>query len=247
MALQRAPEFQYHCPCCNAEYVTFGEVNVGELLNKDAMEQASHMARGITPAGRREAVGTCRNPKCRQMVVFRLRASVNINDRGVVYFGGNSWHVDSTAPAPRRAMASELLPPAVRQCMLEAEQTLIARDVAPRIARGAFRTALDVATKDIVTKNPACLGGKNPEKITLFERINLLAAAKLLSPELQAWAHGVRGITNEDVHTVEPVSKEEAQEIAEITRLILTYLFELPARVKQAKAAAEAKKAERKG
>ncbi len=99
----------------------------------------------------------------------------------------------------------------------------------------------------MVKRNPACLDGKDPSKITLFNRINILADAKLISPELKVWAHGVRGITNEDVHTVEPVSKEEAQEIAEITRLILTYLFELPERVKLAKAAADAKKAERNG
>ncbi|MBV1823351.1 DUF4145 domain-containing protein [Komagataeibacter oboediens] len=130
--------------------------------------------------------------------------------------------------------------------MLEAEQTLIARDVAPRIARATFRTVLDVATKEVLAQNPGCLDGKAAPR-NLSARIDMLAKAGLLTADLKEWAHGVRGITNEDVHTVEPVRKDEAQEIAEITRLILTYLFELPERVKRAKAVAEAKKAEGNG
>lgn len=144
-------------------------------------------------------------------------------------------------PPLDKPYVSTLMPWDVRQCMLEAEQALNS-GVAPRIARSAFRTVLDVATKEVLVQNPGCLGEKAEPK-TLNNRIDMLAKAGLLTTDLKEWAHGVRGITNEDVHTVEPVSKEEAQEIAEITRLILTYLFELPERVKLAKAAAEAKKA----
>lgn len=148
-------------------------------------------------------------------------------------------------PPMDKPHVSTLMPSDVRKCMFEAEQALIARDIARRIARGAFRTVLDVATKEVLRQNPGCLGDTMPKNLS--NRIDMLAKAGLLTTDLKDWAHGVRGITNEDVHTVESVSKEEAQEIAEITRLILTYLFELPERVKLAKAAAEDKKAKGNG
>ncbi|OUJ05342.1 hypothetical protein HK23_06095 [Acetobacter malorum] len=143
-------------------------------------------------------------------------------------------------PEYPRPQASEDLPPDVRRCMFEAEDALIS--AAPRIARGAFRTVLDVATKEIVAKNPSCLDNSDPDKLNLNSRIDKLAKHHLLTTSLKDWAHGVRGITNDDVHGPEPVEKAEAEEIAEITRMILKYLYELPASVEKMRVAAKAKK-----
>ncbi|MCJ8352721.1 DUF4145 domain-containing protein [Novacetimonas hansenii] len=243
MTLHQAQDFQYDCPCCNAKYVTFGNVMVGEILNQKDIEQMK--GKGIRNVSREsQAVATCKNPDCLKMVVFNIFQCTEPHESGPLHFSGSSWHIWKTAPASKKAQASKLLPTDVRQCMLDAEQTLIA-DVAPRIARSTFRTALDVATNEVLRQNPGCLGEKIPKNLS--SRIDMLAKAGLLTTDLKDWAHGVRGITNEDVHTVEPVRKEEAQEIADITRLILTYLFELPERVKLAKAAADAKKAEGNG
>lgn len=244
MTLHKAYNFQYDCPCCNAKYVTFGDVGVGEILNPNDVERTKNAPLGVRIPAERQAVGTCKNPDCREMVVFNICLCLDIYNPGPVHFVGSTWCIWKTAPESKKAQASELLPEDVHQCMLEAEQTLIG-GVAPRIARGAFRTVLDVATNEVLRQNPGCLGDKTAKNLS--SRIDMLAKAGLLTADLKDWAHGVRGITNEDVHTVEPVSKEEAQEIAEITRLILTYLFELPERVKLAKAAAEDKKAEGNG
>ncbi|WP_165399195.1 DUF4145 domain-containing protein [Komagataeibacter xylinus] len=224
--------------------MTFHNVRIGEVLNEEMLDHTGSMTSTWSLPPERQAVATCRNPDCGEMVVFNISRSNDIHNRGPIHFGGGTWRIWKTVPEGKKAWVSELLPEKVRQCMLDAEQTLIV-DVAPRIARTAFRTVLDVATKEVLARNPGCLGNKTPQNLS--NRIDMLAKAGLLTTDLKDWAHGVRGITNEDVHTVEPVSKEEAQEIAEITRLILTYLFELPERVKLTKAAAEAKKADGNG
>lgn len=150
------------------------------------------------------------------------------------------YYVYEAWPKPPQPQVSESLPPDVRQCMLEAEDALIS--AAPRLARGAFRTVLDVATKEIVHKNPHCLDDSDPTKLNLNSRIEKLAKHHLLTASLKSWAHTVRGITNEDVHGPGVVTKAEAEEIAEVTRMILKYLFELPASVEKMREAAQGRK-----
>ncbi|MBS1067276.1 DUF4145 domain-containing protein [Gluconobacter cerinus] len=145
-------------------------------------------------------------------------------------------------PDAGQKTVSHYMPRDVRQAMIDAEETLIGAPA--RVARGQFRIVLDVATKYVLEKNPECVADRvATHPLKLNDRINVLAKHHLLTPALRDWAHGVRGITNDDVHGIEPVTSEEAQEIAEITRMILIYLFEMPARVLTAQDASKAKKA----
>lgn len=181
----------------------------------------------------------CRNDECRLPTAVFLQGA-NGSQKIFVHFNGISYTLRDMWPKPPKPDVSEDMPAGVRQCMLEAEDALIS--ASPRLARGAFRTVLDVATKDMVEKNPKCLDGSDPTKLNLNSRIDKLAKHHLITASLRDWAHTVRGITNEDVHGPGLVTKEEAEEIAEITRMFLKYLYELPAAVEKMRVAAEEKK-----
>lgn len=225
-------EKTFNCPHCGTKRIT-GEFIIGARFYNDRTNYLS-------------AVWVCRNPSCRLPTAMFLSTRVRqseIDEDGIIYNDTNtgiSYSLVKFWPEQPHAKASQDLPPDVRRCMLDAEDALIS--AAPRIARGAFRTVLDVATKEIVQQNPSCLDGSNPDKLNLNSRIDKLAKHHLLTVSLKEWAHGVRGITNDDVHGPEPVEKEEAEEIAEITRMILKYLYELPASVERMRIAAQAKR-----
>ncbi|ARW48714.1 hypothetical protein S1001342_02415 [Acetobacter pasteurianus subsp. pasteurianus] len=141
-------------------------------------------------------------------------------------------------PQPKRF---DYLPPEVSIAMNDAEEARCGR-TPNRLVRGAYRTVIDVATQHVFAENlDAFKQGTNPTQ-SLNNRIDLLAAQRFLTPSLRDWAHGIRFITNEDVHTSNDVSAEEVTEIAEFTDMLLQYLFELPGRVKQAKETAEQKR-----
>lgn len=143
------------------------------------------------------------------------------------------------APKPKRF---DYLPPEVSVAMGEAEDARTGQ-TPNRLVRSAYRTVIDVATQHVFAENlDAFREGTNPKQ-NLNNRINMLAAQHFLTPSMKDWAHGIRDITNEDVHTSSPVSNEEVTEIAEFTDMLLQYLFELPGRVKQAKETAEQKRA----
>lgn len=236
MQFSNGHEFTYKCPYCHADQITFDST-------KATPAKPPHVP-GTNNADiqTRQAMAVCRNLPCQKMVVFNLIKGKH-GEPGVIVIDSAQWKITGTFPEQKRPQASELLPPKVRKCMLEAEEVLACGPAnLARIARGAFRTVLDVATKEVLSQNPACHDGKKAESMTLYRRIELLTEHHLLTPALRDWAHGVRVITNEDVHTVESVAIEEAKEVAEITRMMLLYLFELPARVIHARETAEAKR-----
>lgn len=143
------------------------------------------------------------------------------------------------APKPKRF---DHLPPEVNVAMRDAEDAR-ASGTPNRLVRGAYRTVIDVATQHIFAANlDAFKPGTSPDQ-KLNNRIDMLTSKHFLTPSLRDWAHSIRFITNEDVHTSSPVSNEEVTEIAEFTDMLLQYLFELPGRVKQAKETAEQKRA----
>ena len=223
------PTFIFDCPRCNIKKTTCD----------------AHFTQAITNPtqqgnGRGTILATCRN--CNGGLAIDVRGRTTpAGPNYLLMFGGGWWTATAVYPGYDKVGVSELLPDDVKLVMTEAEEALLG--ASPRIARGAFRTVLDVATKYVVSANETlrCAWEETRTK-NLYNRIEFLAQRHILTPALQEWAHGVRGITNEDIHTVEPVTPTEAQEIAEITRMILTYLFEMPERVRLAKEAAKAKK-----
>lgn len=146
-----------------------------------------------------------------------------------------------TWPEPPKPKEFQFLPPAVDIAMTEAEK---ARSIGTpnRMVRGAYRTVIDVATQHIFEENFHVFKEGTKPKQNLSNRIDMLAAHHFLTPSMKDWAHGIRDITNEDVHTSNSVSNEEVAEIAEFADMLLQYLFELPGRVSRAKKEAEQKR-----
>ena len=89
-----------------------------------------------------------------------------------------------------------------------------------------FRKTLEAALKDKFTSITG----------TLSQRINEAAKQQKLTPELAQWAHQIRLDGNDAVHGDTPLSKEDAQSLADFTNLVLLYLYTLPGMLAQAQA-----------
>lgn len=99
--------------------------------------------------------------------------------------------------------------------------------------------AMDRRALELTTKN---LAPEHAEK-SLAARINALADAGKLTPDLKEWAHNLRFLGNDAVHEEDGIPEAEAIQGHELTRFILTYVYTLPTQV----AAARDMRAERRG
>ena len=86
-----------------------------------------------------------------------------------------------------------------------------------------FRRALEIGLKLFTTEIDAW---------KLEKRIDKLAEARLITPDLQQWAHKIRLEGNDAVHELSAPTQEQAEELQLFTELVLLYLFTLPAKVK---------------
>ncbi len=87
----------------------------------------------------------------------------------------------------------------------------------------AYRRALELTIKD-----------RGPEfKGTLQKRIDALAAAGKLTPDLAKWAHSVRELGNEAAHDEPEPSEADIDDLGAFTRVVLEYLYTMPAKVKK--------------
>ena len=80
------------------------------------------------------------------------------------------------------------------------------------------RKVLEVAVKKLA---PEANGN-------LYQRIESLAEAGLITQELRDWAHIIRGDGNEAAHEEEPVSVEFATELLSFSEMFLMYTFTMP-------------------
>ena len=86
----------------------------------------------------------------------------------------------------------------------------------------AYRRSLELALKDI----DAELKG------TLEKRIDKLAEKGRLTVDLAEWAHSVRELGNEATHDTPEPPKEDVDDLAAFTRIVLEYLYTMPAKVR---------------
>ena len=66
----------------------------------------------------------------------------------------------------------------------------------------------------------------------LFEKIEFLHKEGILPRAITEWCHVIRKFGNKAAHEIE-ATREEAEEIVELTKFFLIYAFELPARVEE--------------
>lgn len=85
----------------------------------------------------------------------------------------------------------------------------------------AYRRALELTMKD---KGPALKG-------TLEKRIDALATEGKLTADIAEWAHSIRTLGNEATHDEEEPTDEDVADLAAFTRVVLEYLYTMPAKV----------------
>ncbi|OFW83887.1 MAG: hypothetical protein A2018_05705 [Alphaproteobacteria bacterium GWF2_58_20] len=80
------------------------------------------------------------------------------------------------------------------------------------------------------------------KKKKLGEQIILLASDGRLTPSMKDWAREIKIDGDDGVHEHEPPTLQRNKETAEFTRVLLTYLFTLPAMIEKRRQAREAHK-----
>jgi hypothetical protein len=94
-------------------------------------------------------------------------------------------------------------------------------------ACGMYRRSMELALKEI---EPGIAAWK------LEKRIDQLAGANKITPDLQTWAHELRLDGNEGLHGTEPATKDLCDQMDGFCRFLLLYLYTLPAQVTDARA-----------
>jgi hypothetical protein len=182
------------------------------------------------------AVGIC--PICKKPTLFAIEtkpAGKNVS----LYFSQN-WHGDALGPSARQQAGTQNLghyeivetmpapdtvevppntPPRVADAFTEGLQARAAGLVSSAVYN--LRKAVERAVKD---KHPSGSG-------MLKARITALAAAQNLPTTLVELFHTVRAEGNVEVHEDETWTPEQVSELIEFTRLLLVYLYTLPAQI----------------
>jgi uncharacterized protein DUF4145 len=188
-------------------------------------------AYGIGPDGRHERlveerVSVLHCPGCRQGVVVVEEETIEGKPRrglggaGVLGWRGTHWWPPVAVPT------DPAIPDEIRSTFAEGMRCLGAQ--APRAAAVMFRRTLEaiVAGKGSATAQAAS---------TLAKALKQMATEGSLSGELAAWADEIRVVGNAGAH-FDPgaaVSASEAEELARLTKALLEYLYEHPARIRR--------------
>lgn len=184
----------------------------------------------------REALGKCIH--CNDHSVLVLIAPGNLPLAGQNAGWGDiavtpNVRLVRTIPAPAETIAPADVPEKVGKAYVEGMQILARGMWTP--AAGSFRTSLDRATQILW----ADLGNGEDMPFKLDVRLKKLAANLSIPSAMMQWADTVRVVGNE-MHDLDDVSKEDAEDAAHFVETFLTYMFTLPARVARFKARREA-------
>ncbi len=125
-------------------------------------------------------------------------------------------------PKRHSAQAPDNIPDAVAQSFIEGVESL--HDGRNTAAVAMFRRALELGLKQHTPEIDAW---------KLEKRIDKLAAAHRITPDMQQWAHKIRLEGNEAVHELEAPTKEQATDLQLFTEMLLLYLYTLPAKVQR--------------
>lgn len=89
-----------------------------------------------------------------------------------------------------------------------------------------FRRVLEIALKEFA---------QDIEARTLEKRIDKLAADHLITPAMKEWAHNLRLDGNEAIHGLEEATQELAEQMHDLCKFLLIYLYTLPKQVAEAR------------
>jgi hypothetical protein len=143
------------------------------------------------------------------------------------------WRLTKIYPTPKPSQSPDYTPDYLKKIFLQAANALRRGD--PDASGAMSRKVVDVSTQQL-------LGEESKNYHNIQGRIDALATANRLTPDLKDWAHQVRLGGNDAAHNIDPFTPEEADELLNFAELYLTYVYALPGRLKERRERAEKEK-----
>jgi hypothetical protein len=144
---------------------------------------------------------------------------------GLISYRGVHWW-----PPPSSADLDDSIPASLRDAYAEAMRALGAR--APRAAAVMLRRTVEALVRD--------RGGADAQEAMnrgLAAALRVMADAHALDVNLADWAKEMRLAGNVGAHydPIDDVDAAEAEDLARLTRQLLHYVYELPAKLRRAR------------
>ena len=130
-----------------------------------------------------------------------------------------NWQVEEIWPKPEQTIAPSATPDAISRNFIQAENA--AKSGYYDAAGMTYRRVLELTIKE---KYPSGSG-------TLAKRIRDYAESGGLTASMREWADTVRVIGNESAHDEAEPGKEDIDDLAAFSRVMLEYLYTMPAKV----------------
>jgi hypothetical protein len=179
-----------------------------------------------------EQVTALRCYGCRQVTVVveeewigDHRAREGIKSGGTINWRGIHWW-----PTPGSADLDESIPEEIRGAYAEGVRCLSAG--APRGAATMFRRTLEAIVRG---RGSQAAVTKLDDERSLAAALGVMASERALDASLSEWAKELRLAGNVGGHfdPIEDVTEEEAKELSSLIRGVLTYLYEMPAKLRR--------------
>lgn len=214
------------CPHCETHHVTVdlvgGRVVPSDPLRADGLWCYSGFCRRCSLG-----ISLLVNPS-------PLRAAFGLSNPVSIFNADDDYtrHFDIRMiwPRPPAPNVPQFLPPDVDRAFREAEESQ-ARG-ATESAAMMYRKALERGVKTIHGFEDA-LAEKHA---TLASVVRRLAASGKLTQAIADWAEQIRLLGNDGAHESEPPTRAEIKSLSDVTRMVLIYLFEMPAQVEELRA-----------
>jgi hypothetical protein len=216
------------CPYCGAQKVGFNLV--------------AEVPATIKPSGvyrKYRVLMTCSNCDEALVGIFEARATTNNTVQYTPVSCGMDplqmdWFLVASYPRPEPSRCPDHTPEYLKKIFLQAANGLKRGD--PDASGAMSRKVVDVSTQQL-------LGEESKKHHNIQGRIDALAAANKLTPDLREWAHQVRLGGNDASHDLDPFTPDEADELLDFAELYLTYVYSLPARLRERRERAAKEKA----
>lgn len=139
-------------------------------------------------------------------------------------------------PEPPKPDVPEFLPDDIRELFSDAEAVRLIGEQGARASVGQYRSVLDKTLPALAQDAEVPTTDDKGKELSRFPLLDRLSKADVLPTSIRNWigSDGIRKILTAASHG-EKITSEQAQELSDITRFILIYVFTLPERVKRAR------------
>lgn len=146
--------------------------------------------------------------------------------------GAVTWRGIHWWPLPAGAGMDEAIPGPIRGCFEEGLRCMSAK--APRGAAVLFRRALEAIVRD---RGSAAAVKKLDDERSLAAALRVMSEERSLDPTLADWAKELRLAGNVGGHLdpMDDVTPAEVEALSKLLRALLTYLYEVPAKLRRAR------------